>query len=159
MLHLFLSFKVHGVKMIARVLVIVIFSIVFLGCHSDTDPQRKELRENISKWQELERTDYQITTRVVCFCIRTDEIIITVEDEQIVEAFYAESGDFLEQSELSSLRTIEQHFDIIDEAISDNAFRLEVEYHPEFGFPTVISIDYAVNVADDEVVYYLSNLQ
>jgi uncharacterized protein DUF6174 len=57
------------------------------------------------------------------------------------------------------LRTIEQHFDIIDEAISDNAFRLEVEYHPEFGFPTVISIDYAVNVADDEVVYYLSNLQ
>ncbi|MEP1742714.1 MAG: DUF6174 domain-containing protein [Kangiellaceae bacterium] len=62
-------------------------------------------------------------------------------------------------SRKSSLRTIEQHFDIIDEAISDNGFRLEVEYHPEFGFPTVISIDYAVNVEDDEVAYYLSNLQ
>jgi len=145
--------------MVIRCLCAILISATFFACSSSNNQERDELARMEAKWDELGRNSYQINSQIICFCPSIEEVVMTVVDDQIVEAFYSLSGDNLTNQQLDGLRTVRQHFDIIDDATSRNAEHLDVEYHATFGFPTLISIDYSERVADDEVTYRLSNLQ
>ena len=112
-----------------------------------------------ANWQQQSITCYQITSQIVCFCPSTDNISVTISNDQITEAFYETTGVYLTDQELSWLKTVNEHFDIIEDAIREDVFSLNVEYDPTFSYPTIISIDYIKNVAVDEITYRLSNLQ
>jgi hypothetical protein len=46
--------------------------------------------------------------------------------------------------------TVEQVFDVIEEAYRERAEEVQVTYHPTLGYPTDLFIDYVEEVADDE---------
>ena len=46
--------------------------------------------------------------------------------------------------------TVAYVFDVIADAIARNAYRLRVEYHPVYGHPTLVDVDYHRTMVDDE---------
>jgi len=55
--------------------------------------------------------------------------------------------------------SIPKLFDFIEDALAREAEGLSVTYHPTFGYPTQIGIDYDQLTADDEISVTIENLQ
>ena len=55
--------------------------------------------------------------------------------------------------------SVDDLFKQIDEAISNGAEKVQVEYDPQFGFPTSIYIDRSSMIADEESSIKVSNFQ
>lgn len=136
-------------------------SLLLMSCHQSKvyDDEISDLDKNEKLWLDHQITNYQINTRVICFCMMTDEITIVVENNEIARAFFTQSGVFLNEQQLEQLLTIEEHFELIREAYSQDADHINVSYDPNFGFPTQIDVDYSYSIADDEFTYTLANLQ
>jgi hypothetical protein len=88
---------------------------------------RRQMAEGLLSWQRPFRV------RVV------DGAVVAVVDAESEEA----------PPEGFSAPTVPELFDIVDDAL-DRADSIAVEYHPQYGYPTSISIDYSFQVADDE---------
>ena len=52
--------------------------------------------------------------------------------------------------------TIDSLFDVIQDAIADEADQLTVSYNSEFGYPTNVEIDRMINAIDDEYTFTAS---
>jgi hypothetical protein len=101
---------------------------------------------------------YRFTYRRSCFCPETDALSIEVHGATVTYASYEASDQPLPFYLQEQLPTVDSLFATVDRAIGRKVNLLEVEYHPALGYPTRIAIDYAFNVADDEVVHYSSGL-
>ena len=149
--------------MVIRIISIILIASLLMACSDKgVDPEAsQDLEENETKWQSQGLTNYQINTQRLCFCDADSvrEITIIVRDNEVSEAFYTDSGDYLPADRLEHLRTIDEHFEVIHDAINRDAFSLVIEYNATFGYPSLIDIDYSEGMADDEVTYRLSNLQ
>ncbi len=135
---------------------LIIFWLV--ACNTNDNRKIDELNRNIDKWQSFAITDYQLTTRKVCFCLITEPVVVIVKDSQVEEAFFAISGEYLTEEEMSEARTIDTHFALARNAII-NADRVTVEYDPVYGFPTVIDADFYEDAVDDEITYTINDFQ
>jgi hypothetical protein len=58
---------------------------------------------------------------------------------------------------LPPYNTIDHLFDVIEEAETGGADKIEVVYDPKLGYPTSISTDDQIKVADDGTVYLASD--
>lgn len=155
------------VSLLFSSILIIIFSLYFSACNGNNkilevieeNAKLQQLEQNQQLWDNQNINSYQITSQTICFCPSPNEMVITVEEENISEAFYTISGEYLTAQELEYVLTINQHFEIIRDAINQEAFSLDVTYEPTFGYPTEISIDYIEMTVDDEITYLLSSLQ
>ena len=64
-----------------------------------------------------------------------------------------ESGDSVDPDFRASFRSVTRLFDLIQDAIDQDAASIIVEYQTDLGYPFEISIDYDAAVADEEVRY------
>lgn len=118
------------------------------------------LEMNKEKWALRNVKSYQYQLRISCFCMQdvTANKQVTVSDGVVTDAFFVQTSAHLTAEELTRVKTIDELFSIVANAINDKAYMLEVTYNKEYGYPEAISIDYQKDVADDEVVYYANNL-
>ena len=127
-----------------------------LGLDGGTS-ERARLRAHRATWAQQGISAYTFTYRRGCFCPTVEPITIEVVGAAVVQAAW-ESSDEPVPFHLADLPTVDGLFAIIEHAIARRADHLEVEYHPVLGYPTRVAIDYAFNVADDEVVHSASGL-
>lgn len=122
----------------------------------ETDNQR-DLDENRAIWRSLSLQSYQFNFRRSCFCgpDYTREVIISYTNGQFHSVVYAED---LTTPNNTSYPSIEELFSIIQEAIDNEETILVVNYHPEFGYPTLISLDLP-QVIDAEIAYVVDHLR
>jgi len=103
-----------------------------------------------AKWRGTGFDSYTFTMRRSCFC--TPEAIgpvdIRVRMDQVVSRTYTESGDSV-TAYLVGWPTIDGLFDRAERALLE-ADQATVTYHPDFGYPTNISIDWIREAIDDE---------
>jgi hypothetical protein len=132
-------------------------SLGLLGCGDGTSPvsQRLELQANRAKWQRAALTSYTLVLQESCFCAYTQPVRLYVVNDVIVRAFPL-SGDTAVSP--TFFPTVDRLFAFIDDAITRRAAVLRVTYDPTLGYPVEIVYDGAVNVADDEITYRLSDL-
>lgn len=132
-------------------------SLALLGCRDGTSPlsQRLELQANRAKWQRAALASYTVVLRESCFCAYTQPVRLYVVNDVIVRALPF-SGDSAVSP--AFFPTVDRLFAFIDDAIARHAAVLRVTYDPTLGYPVEIVYDGAVNVADDEVTYRLSDL-
>jgi hypothetical protein len=99
-------------------------------------------------WETWEIVDYRITVRRSCFCPPeyTDPYTVTVRSG--VVAFVERDGGAIELAEFMP-GTVEDLFAEIEAAAF--ADRLDVEYHPDLGYPLRIDIDPVFNAVDEEL--------
>jgi len=122
-----------------------------IGCNSDINEQQKMLDDNQAKWESLNITDYTFTQRRSCFCVPevVQPTVLLIKDNQTVLSYTEQDEVIVDEQFRSSFLTVNELFSKVNSLI-DNSESLTVEYHPTFGYPTLISADIDKQIADDE---------
>jgi hypothetical protein len=55
--------------------------------------------------------------------------------------------------------TVDELFEVVQDAIDQEAYSLTVGYHAQLGYPTSIDIDYLLNAVDEEVSFRASGVE
>ena len=124
------------------------------------DPDHKEMLERAQAeldrhrtlWEANRSGDYTFEYRPACFCPRefVQPVEVKVRNGVVESVTYVESGESPATNGFPLYHTIDGLFDKVQDAIDREAARLTVSYDPEMGYPTSVSIDYALNIADEE---------
>ena len=131
--------------------VLIVFTLA--GCElfgGDSD-ELSELSQQRRVWENFNSGNYSFVLTRGCFCIYAGEFQIFVEANEIVDII--PPWDDLEgvpREDWRFFQTIDGVFDIIQEAYSGDADRIEVDYS-QYGYPLNADIDYIENAIDDEL--------
>lgn len=138
-----------------RLLIATLLTLSLGGCHSIFGPtEEHELDDAWDHWHSLGITDYRYEVIRSCYCggpAVGAPVVVVVHDDQVIAAWYADTGEPLPQSALAHLPTIDDLFLIVDDALRTGAHELDVAYDEAYGFPRLIDIDYDVHAVDDEL--------
>ena len=119
-----------------------------------------ELDSHLDLWNQARLGDYTYEYNVLCECPDNlgQPVMITVSGGVIESVVYAESGELVQSGDppvvvgLPRYHNIESLFEVIQDAIDNEADQLTVSYDSEFGYPMNIEIDYMINSIDDEYI-------
>lgn len=113
-----------------------------------------ELDSHLSLWQQARLGGYTYEYNVLCECSDNfgRPVKVTVTNGEIESVVYAESGDPPVVVGSPRFHTINRLFDMIQNAIDNEADQITVSYDSEFGYPTNIEIDPNINAIDDEYI-------
>mmetsp|Transcript_13744 Transcript_13744/g.33288 ORF Transcript_13744/g.33288 Transcript_13744/m.33288 type:complete len:577 (-) Transcript_13744:92-1822(-) len=117
---------------------------------------QNELEAGKLLWSEQNLKTYNYTYQRFCECPTEyqNAKLVQVVDGNVV----AIGGDSVQATQRSSSISLEEAptldglFTIIQDAINANAFRVGVDYDPEYGYPTSVVIDYDEMIADEEFI-------
>ena len=120
----------------------------------------RALGEARVRWDALGLVDYEFRTNWVCFCLRefNAQVDLEVRDGVIVGGVYAPETGFTSAVDLSLYETVKGLFDIITDAIVRDAHKITATYHPEYGYPESVFIDYDERIADEERGFAIQKL-
>lgn len=132
---------------------VLALSIGLAAC-SDAAGPATTLAENRARWRALGVSDYGFRFHRMCFCEppALEPVRIRVSRGAVV-AVYDSLGQAIDSLgvALHFTVTIDSLFGVVDHAIAMGAARLDVRYHPSFGYPERIAIDYFGDAVDDEI--------
>jgi uncharacterized protein YxeA len=148
--------------MASKILISLFFIFIFISCSSDDDGSEKELNVNRQLWQSSQIKSYSMNERLSCFCGGLLEWDVYVKDG-VKEKVVFDASQLLPNQTyddvLNSAKIVEGIFDFIEDLTNQKVASLVVEYNVEYGFPTLISIDYDANTIDDEIVYSYTDFE
>ena len=144
-----------------RKILFVLLALVVTGCASLVGQASGEGGPE-EKWQDANISHYRYELGISCFCIFAQDmpLVIEVQDGEVVSMEY-KSGKEIDPADMQLF----QRFDTIDKIFAElekaetEAERLEVAYDEKYGFPTQITIDQAVQAADDELYLTIANFE
>lgn len=120
-------------------------------------PRSPELDAARERWEAAGLDGYEMTLRRVCFCPAPDytgPFGVTVRGGELA----AVTLDGVRVDDDRG-ETVEDLFELIENAYARKAETVAVEFDPELGYPTNVSIDYSAQVADEEIGYMVSDLR
>lgn len=110
------------------------------------------LRAARARWESAAVDSYEMTVQRLCFCGLTDPVRIGVEDGVVISRTVVTTGQPLATREAEYYPDVPGLFAIVEAAIKD-ADDFDVAFDATYGFPALISIDWAADYVDDEIVY------
>ena len=118
----------------------------------DRNAMRAQFDRNRQLWNEQALSSYQYVFNWSCFCLPeyTAPVNIKVERGEWTEISQVRDGVPVSEKDWKRYKTIEELFDIIDEAFLQDAKEISVEYDPDLAYPTSVFIDYDERIADEE---------
>ncbi|MDQ7046890.1 MAG: DUF6174 domain-containing protein [Sulfurovum sp.] len=119
--------------------------------------EHQKLNENKKLWEKSNIQDYSFVVARSCFCLQEENKLITVSDGTVSEAKYIPSNTVLDIS--TEQKRIVDYFDMIQDALDKNAYKVTITYDKTYGFPSDIAIDYDEQIADEEIYYTLTHFQ
>ena len=120
---------------------------------------------NYKKWQHKKVADYTIVINRQCYCPASYfPAKVVVRNDTVSQVFDADTNNPVPEDSLGSVElryadiypTIDQLFNLVNEAINREVNRLHVRYNNEYGYPKDVYIDYDANIADEEIGYTVS---
>jgi hypothetical protein len=118
--------------------------------HGDLEQQRK-------KWREANITHYRFELNLVCFCVFRSRMPLQIEvlNGQVVaimdNAGRAVTAEDANYDYFSRYATFDRLLSEIQSDLSGKADKVVAAYHPDYGFPTRITVDRITGAADDEL--------
>lgn len=130
------------------------------GSERHEDVQR-ELNQNRRQWEAQGIDEYRYAARRACYCGQeaVGPVVVEVRNDEIVARTYQETDESVSSTYSGLWPTMDGVFDIVQDAIDRDAHQLRVEYHPERGFPTMISIDYMEYAIDEELGFIVEEFE
>jgi len=152
--------RVFGPRQPFRRLSLAVAASVFLSACS-VNPfalSREAASDHRARWSASGIVDYEYVFGRTCECTRetTRRMRVEVRGGSVAGATYRDTGEPATMA--NGYPTVEDLFDLIDDAIQRRAAGLTVSYDGPLGYPTEITIDYDLEVADDEITINASNL-
>ncbi len=140
----------------------VLLAVLLTGCAALVGQASGDSNADQEKWQDANISHYRYELGISCFCMFSADmpLVIEVKDGQVVSMEY-KSGKEIDPAFLEDF----QRYDTIDKVFAElkkaqsEAERVEVTYDEKYGFPTQITIDRAVQAADDELYLSISNFE
>lgn len=147
----------------------VMLLLAISACADSGAPSRADtedfsyIEDPRERWRAYRITDYRINQTRGCECLPPGSWTAVIRSAEIVDAVTQESYPGYTDEEMNARArtfawTVEEMFDLIDSAKA-NAYRYQVDYHPKFGYPTLLSVDWYDPIADDEIYQRLENLE
>ncbi len=148
-----------------KVVQLIVLSMVvsLFGCgHSVLSPTGNQdqdtLNNNRILWKNANLSNYTYTYKRVCFCPQEEDIAVTVQYGNVTAASYSPSHKPVLPERLDDIFTVEELFQVIQKAITDEVAQLDVTYNSELGYPERIFIDVDKRMTDEEMTHLVSNL-
>lgn len=151
-----------------RISLLIFLSILFFSSCNLLGENRNhdDLEANRQTWQKYKIDNYEFEVSKACFC---PEYLyparVVVRSDTVNAVFDPETGESLRnpdtknQVKLSRYNSINDLFEIVEEAIRYEADSIEVKYDRALGYPKYISIDYIKEARDDELTFKINNLR
>ena len=121
-----------------------------------------ELDTHRNIWDQQSAADYRYGYRRNCFCIPevVAPVLIVVRDNSVDTVHFQASDEYVpdEYLDMELYTSIDGLFDIIQDAIDEDAAQVSVDYSPDFGYPQLAFIDYSELIADEELGWSASDL-
>lgn len=111
---------------------------------------RDELSDARLRWERAGIDDYQYTVSRHCFCGFVGPMLITVQDGAVVSRVFTETGQPVPANVHARIGTIDDLFDLLHDALDEDPAEFHATYDRQLGYPVSASIDYSVNIADEE---------
>ena len=130
------------------------------ACDHGTAPVL-ELAAGLARWDDQRPAAYRFTLQHSCYCLdeSTRPVIVEVEGDAVVAVRYAVTGERVPDGVAGRFPSIDGLFQVVAQAIDRDADQLSVAYHPRYGYPRRIVIDYETRAADDEHQYVVSDFE
>ena len=128
------------------------------GCDGILDPSyndERDLERARDRWFATNAYEYEITVDRRCECLYTGPIRMLVRGGKPVAAVDRYSGAQVPLSVLRYYPSVEELFDLIDDAVYGRSADVDVSYDNSYGFPRVTYIDYDRLYSDDDITYEL----
>ena len=131
---------------------VAVATLVIAGC--TTNPfslSASAVRDHRTAWEAAGVVDYEYEVHRQCECSPdwTRPARVLVLGGRVEEARYSDSGN--PAASPGYYPTIDDLFDLIEEAIRLEAPGLRVSYDALLHYPTSISVDYDLQTVDDEI--------
>jgi hypothetical protein len=132
--------------------------LAFVG-PADRDEGVRDLVSARAQWNTIGLSDYDVVMRSQCFCVGGGERLrYSVRNNVVTSIVRMSTGDVDSLPTTTARSTpVEYAFDLVDRAMRENAAQLDVDYHDVWGFPRMLSVDFRVGVADDEITMHLED--
>ena len=103
---------------------------------------------------------YVYNFRASCYCIDewVREVSVTVNNNSVISVLFTNDGEPPQTLQISDWHTINSLFDL-SKTIIEDAAEFKLEYDKTYGNPTLISVDWDFEIADDEFTFFLSNVK
>ncbi len=131
------------------------------ACSDPVSGQQRELDANRGLWSDENITEYTYTLQISCFCPPeiTQPVVVRVSQDSILSVVSVASGEPVEGSLVGNFYTVEDLFDVVQDAIDGEAHELSVTYDADLHYPTSIVIDYDERAIDEELALTASQLK
>ena len=134
--------------------------LILLSCDNEPDSDLITWQKNWNKWESMNMTHYVYNFRASCYCI--DEWVrgasVTVNNDSVISLLFTDDGKPPQILQISDWHTINSLFDL-SKTIIEEADKFKLEYDKTYGNPTLISVDWNSQAIDDEVIFYINNVQ
>ncbi len=133
----------------------LILGITLVGCESDKDLSER-LQAAKAKWQTHDPQYYSYEFESYCMVCDFGALQVSWVDDLIVAAKTPEGTHIPEHFKGHAL-SVNDAFSVIEYALNSDADVIDADFHPEYGNPIYIHIDYDKDAADDEISYHFNN--
>lgn len=139
---------------------VVLAILLSTGCSNTLAPEQDTLSAARARWASVSINPYVFVQQRSCFCGPSTlrPIQVEVVGGIVNSAVYRDTGEPVTQP-LSTISTIDDLFDEVQDAIDRGAFSLNATYDAQYGFPTDVSIDYDQMIEDEEMAFRVTELQ
>lgn len=131
-----------------------VFCLLALSACSSTlgpvDSDLQRIRAQRALWDAQEISSYTFETRRLCFCAFVGWLEVTVAADSVVSILPIDDPEAPEWA-TQDYPTINELFDILEDAVEREAVQIDMTWHESLGYPESFWIDYALNVADEEL--------
>jgi uncharacterized protein DUF6174 len=132
------------------------------GCDGILDPSyndEHDLDRARDRWYATSAYEYEVTVDRQCQCLYTGPIRMLVRGGVPVAAVDRYSGAPVSASVLRYYPSVEELFDLIDDALFGTSVNVDVSYDHSYGFPRVTYIDYDRFYTDDDMHFEVRELR
>jgi hypothetical protein len=140
---------------------VVCTAIAVTACSETLGVTEAGLESHRARWEAAGLTAYVYEYSKQCECgpetLRPARIEVLAGS--VARVTFLDNAQTLESPPADAFPTIDDLFGRVDEAVRMDAASLVVTYDPTLGYPTLISVDYRRDIADDEFVIRASNLE
>jgi len=153
--------RVPFLKPIPFITLFLFFSVALTACREDTPAAVKHtLGSAKAAWAARQKSAYTIDQLWSCECLQTQhgDVRITVRENRITRVIRLADGQPVPENQWQLFDTADELFARAEEFQTKTPFQSEVQYDPKHGYPTVVTVDYSAQIADDELSVHTSNL-
>jgi hypothetical protein len=145
----------HNIKHICFLCLLALF---LASCSDSPTESERQLDAAFQRWQVYQFKSYVIDQIVGCFCPDAGRWHrLYVVDNKIVKMIDLETGSEI-PNQWGLFKTVDELFDLLYSVDPEEVAQFQAEYHPTFGYPTNLYIDYHARMADEEIGYTCENL-